>query len=217
MSIMYPHSTLCLYFIQHNMLYSDLTLYLPGAQFKETKFLKEEKMRALIISADLFEDSELNIPYKILQALDVDVDIASLKKGTIIGKHGFNADVSMTLNDVDPKKYDILILPGGKAPSVIRKEPKALEIARYFFNQNKVVAAICHGPQILISAGLLEGRVVTGYKSIAKELKDAGAIYKDAEVIIDKNLITSRQPSDLNAFMEAIKQSLLIDASKKKL
>ena len=167
-------------------------------------------MIALIISADLFEDSELKIPYQYLRKLDINVDIASLKKGSIIGKHGFSADVTMTLDEVDPKRYDILILPGGKAPSVIRKEPKALEIARYFFEQNKLVATICHGPQILISAGLLEGRVVTGYKSIAKELKDAGAIYKDEEVVVDKNLITSRQPSDMNAFIEAIKQCLNI-------
>ena len=71
-----------------------------------------------------------------------------------------------------------------------------------------MVAAICHGPQILISAGLMKGRVATGYKSIVKELEDAGATYKDEEVVIDKNLITSRQPSDLNAFMEAIRQYL---------
>ena len=171
-------------------------------------------MRALIISADLFEDSELKIPYQFLRDLGIHVDIASIKNGTIIGKHGFHVYTTMTLNEVDPKKYDILILPGGKGPSLIRKEIKALEIARYFFDQNKLVAAICHGPQILISAGLIKGRVVTGYKSIAKELKDAGAIYKDAEVVIDKNLITSRQPSDLNAFMEAIKQYLYYESKK---
>lgn len=174
-------------------------------------------MRALIISTDLFEDSELKIPYQYLQELGVSVDIASLKRGTIIGKHGFSADVTMSLDEVDTKQYDILILPGGKAPAMIRKDPKALEIARHFFKQNKPVAAICHGPQVLISAGLLEGRVTTGYKSIAKELKDAGAIYKDVEVVVDKNLITSRQPSDLNAFMEAIMQSLDKSNAKKAL
>lgn len=172
-------------------------------------------MRALIISADLFEDSELKIPYQYLCKLGINVDIASLKKGIIIGKHGFSADVTMTLDEVVPKQYDILILPGGKAPAMIRKEPKALVIAQYFFEHNKLVAAICHGPQILISAGLLKGRMITGYKSIEKELTDSGATYKDAEVVVDKNLITSRQPSDLNAFMEAIKQSLFKDTSKK--
>lgn len=171
-------------------------------------------MKALIISADLFEDSELKIPYQSLRELGIDVDIASLKKGAIIGKHGFNVYATMTLDEVDPKQYDLLILPGGKSPSVIRKEKKALEIAKYFFDHDKLVAAICHGPQILISAGLMDGRVTTGYQSIAKELEDAGAIYKDEKVVIDKNLITSRQPSDLNAFMEAIKEHLHFESKK---
>jgi len=168
-------------------------------------------MKALIISADLFEDSELKIPYQSLRELGIDVDIASVKKGAIIGKHGFNIYATMTLDEVDPKQYDLLILPGGKSPSVIREEEK---IARYFFDHDKLVAAICHGPQILISAGLMDGRVTTGYQSIAKELEDAGAIYKDEKVVIDKNLITSRQPSDLNAFMEAIKEHLHFESKK---
>lgn len=172
-------------------------------------------MKALIISADLFEDSELKTPYEYLLKIGISVDIASLKKGAIIGKHGFSADVTMILDEVDPKQYDILILPGGKAPASIRKEPKALEIARYIFEHNKLVAAICHGPQILISAGLMNGRVATGYKSIEQELRDAGAIYHDMEVVTDGNLITSRQPSDLNAFMKSIKQYLYNEATKK--
>jgi len=171
-------------------------------------------MRALIISADLFEDCELKIPYQFLRELGIDVDITSLKKGTIKGKNGFNIYATITLNEVDPKQYDILILPGGKGASVIRKEIKALEIARYFFDQNKLVAAICHGPQVLISAGLMKGRVATGYKSIAKELENAGATYKDEEVVIDNNLITSRQPSDLNAFMKAIKEYLFVESKR---
>lgn len=171
-------------------------------------------MRALIIIADLFEDSELKIPYQSLRELGIHVDIASLTKGTIISKHGFNVYATLTLNEVDPKQYDILILPGGKGPSILRKDIKVLEISRYFFDQNKLVAAICHGPQILISAGLLKGRVVTGYKSIEKELIDSGAVYKDTEVVVDKNLITSRQPSDLNAFMKAIKESLYYESKK---
>jgi PfpI family intracellular protease len=171
-------------------------------------------MRALIISADLFEECELKIPYQSLRELGIHVDIASIKKGTITGKGGFNIYVTLTLDEVDPENYDMLILPGGKGPALLRKEMKALEIARYFFEHNKLVAAICHGPQILISAGLMHGRVATGYKSIAEELKDAGAIYKDEEVVVDKNLITSRQPSDLNAFMEAIKKYLYFQSKR---
>ena len=171
-------------------------------------------MKALIIAADLFEDSELKIPYQYLRELNIDVDIASIKKGTIVGKNGFNVYATMTLYEIDPKRYDILILPGGKGPSVIRKEIKALEIVRYFFDQNKLVAAICHGPQILISAGIMKGKMATGYKSIENELKDAGAIYKDQAVVIDHNLITSRTPSDLNAFMQAIKEYLYFESKR---
>ena len=90
---------------------------------------------------------------------------------------------------------------------MVRKEPKALEIARSFFARSKPVAAICHGPQILISAGLLRGRRATCYKSVAAELKEAGAFYEDREVVVDANLVTSRQPADLPAFIrETMKQ-----------
>lgn len=171
-------------------------------------------MKALIITADLFEDSELKIPYQYLRELNIDVDIVSMKKGTIRGKNGFNVYATMTLGEVDPNEYEILILPGGKGPSLIRKEIKALEIVRHFFDHNKLVTAICHGPQILISAGLMKDRVATGYKSIENELKDAGVVYKDEQVVIDQNLITSRKPSDLNAFMEAIKQYLYHESKR---
>lgn len=115
-------------------------------------------------------------------------------------------EVDKTLQEVSPEDYDILILPGGKAPEVIRKQKEALEIAKHFFQKNKPVSAICHGPQILISANLLKGRRATCYKSVAQEMKDVGAYYEDKEVVVDRNLVTSRQPSDLPAFLrETIK------------
>ena len=158
-------------------------------------------MKALILSADHFEDSELLVPYYRLQEAGVEVVVASLKRGAITGKHGYEVDVDKTIDEANPDDYAILVLPGGKAPAVARKEPKALEIARSFFAQNKPVAAICHGPQILISAGLLKGRRATCYKSVADELKEAGSLYEDRKVVVDGNLVTSRQPSDLPAFM----------------
>ncbi|HEO98827.1 MAG: type 1 glutamine amidotransferase [Campylobacterales bacterium] len=161
-------------------------------------------MRALIMTADLFEDSELNVPFHALLKAGSDIDIASFKKGKITGKHGLRLEATLSLDEVDPKRYDILILPGGKAPEALRKTPRALEIARYFFEHGKPVAAICHGPQILISAGLMNGREATGYQSIKEELEAAGAVYRDEKVVIDQNLITSRNPSDLDAFVEAI-------------
>ena len=158
-------------------------------------------MKALIISADNFEDSELLFPYYRLQEENIEVDIASIKKGKIKGKHGYEIDANKDLKEIRPGDYDILILPGGKAPEKIRKEKEALEIAKYFFEKNRPVSAICHGPQTLITAGLLKGRHATCYKSVASEMKEAGALYEDKEVIVDGNLVTSRQPSDLPAFM----------------
>lgn len=165
-------------------------------------------MKALIISADNFEDTELLVPYYRLKEEGMEVDVASPKKGPIKGKHGYEVVADKALKDIDPGQYDILILPGGKAPAEVRKHGEALEIARHFFKEKKPVAAICHGPQTLISAGLLKGRRATCYKSVAGEMKEAGADYVDKEVVVDGNLVTSRQPSDLPAFMrETIKKT----------
>jgi protease I len=164
-------------------------------------------MKALMISADNFEDSELLVPYYRLKEAGVEVTMASLSHGAIKGKHGYEVAVDKNLDEVNPDDYEILVLPGGAAPTVVRKEPQALEIARSFFVHNKPVAAICHGPQILISAGLLKGRHATCYTTVADELKAAGALYEDREVVVDANLVTSRQPADLPAFMrETMKQ-----------
>lgn len=165
-----------------------------------------QKMKALIISADNFEDSELLVPYYRFREEAIEVDIASINKGKIKGKHGYETEANKSLKEVNPDDYGILILPGGRAPETIRKEKEAQDIAKHFFEKNKPVAAICHGPQILISAGLLKGRHATCYRSVAEELKASGAIYEDKEVVVDGNLVTSRQPSDLPAFLrETIK------------
>lgn len=161
-------------------------------------------MRALIISADHFEDSELLFPFYRLQEEGLEVDIASIARGKINGKHGYEVAVNKALRDVDPKVYDLLVLPGGKAPASLRKEPAAISIAQDFMRANKPVAAICHGPQILITAGVLQARHATCYHSVAEELKESGALYEDKAVVVDDRLVTSRQPSDLPVFMREI-------------
>lgn len=158
-------------------------------------------MKALIISADHFEDTELLVPYYRLKEAGFEVDVASISRGNINGKHGYEVRVDKALRDVHAKDYDLLVLPGGKAPAALRKEPAALEIVKEFFLGNKPVAAICHGPQILVTAGVLKGRRATCYHTVATELKEAGALYEDSEMVVDGNLVTSRQPSDLPAFM----------------
>ena len=161
-------------------------------------------MKALIISADGYEDSELLVPYYRFLEEGIETDIASMTKGAIKGKHGYEVEATKTLADVAPGEYDMLVLPGGRAPASVRKEQKALEIAKHFFEKNKPVAAICHGPQILITAELLNGRRATCYRTVADELKASGARYEDKPVIVDGNLVTSRQPSDLPAFMREV-------------
>jgi protease I len=173
-------------------------------------------MKALIISADNFEDLELFVPYYRFKEEGIDVDVASMKKGKIKGKHGYEMEVNRTLDEVDPGEYDILVLPGGKAPETVRKQPRAVEIARAFFEKNKPVSAICHGPQTLITAGLLKGRRATCYRTVAPELTEAGALYEDRDVVVDGNLVTSRQPSDIPAFLRETMKKLNARAARTK-
>ncbi len=159
-------------------------------------------MKALFISADGFDDAELLVPYYRFLEEGINVDIASMqKKEPIKGKHGYTVEVTKTLAEVRPADYDILMLSGGDASEVLRKEPKAVEIARDFFIKDKPISAICRGPQMLITAGVLKGKHATGDRTIIDELTLAGAIYEYKEVVVDGNLVTSRQPSDLPAFM----------------
>ncbi len=165
-------------------------------------------MKALLLSADGFEDSELLVPYYRLKEEALAVDIGSNKRGKIVGKHAYEVAVDKTLPEITPADYAILILPGGEAPSILRQQQVALDIARFFMQGDKPVAAICHGPQILISAGVLRGRRATCYQAVAEEMKEAGARYEDQEVIVDGQLVTSRQPSDLPAFMRELMKLL---------
>ena len=161
-------------------------------------------MKALIISADHFEDTELLVPLYRLQEAGLQVDVASISRGKIHGKHGYEVVVDKALRDVDADQYDLLVLPGGKAPATLRKEAAAIAIAQAFMRGGKPVAAICHGPQILVTAGVMQGRRATCAPSVAEELQQAGAEYEDREVVVDGNMVTSRRPADLPAFMREI-------------
>lgn len=165
-------------------------------------------MKVLILSADNFEDSELLVPLYRLQEAGYMVDVAAAQLGSITGKHGYEVQVNKAFADVYPADYAILILPGGKAPAAIRDLLVVQAIVRAFFAADKPVGAICHGPQILISAGLLSGRRATCYRTVAEELQNAGATYLDREVVVDDRLVTSRQPGDLPAFMRELMRLL---------
>ena len=161
-------------------------------------------MTVLIISADNVEDTELLVPMYRLQEEGIPFDIASLKRGPFKGLHGYEMTANLAVNEVDPERYDNLFLPGGKAPQLLRDDPKVQQIVHHFFENDKPVAAICHGPQILASAGVLEGRRATCYHTVAPELQEAHAHYENKELVVDGNLITSRNPDDLPAFVPAL-------------
>ncbi len=161
--------------------------------------------RIAILATNGFEESELKSPKDAMEAEGFQVDIVSPQAGTIKGwtdgnwSNSFNVDV--TLDKADASQYNALVLPGGVLnPDTLRTNEDALLFVRDFFKLKKPVAAICHGPQILISAGVVEGRTLTSYKSIKDDLINAGAIWKDEAVVVDEGFVTSRNPGDLPAF-----------------
>jgi protease I len=164
-------------------------------------------MKGLIITADLAEDRELFYPYYRLQEEGLEVDVASFAPGTITGKRSIEMSANIGLRDVRPEDYDVLILPGGKAPARLRHDSEVMRIVRELAAAEKPIGAICHGPQILLSAGLLKGKRATCAPSMKHELAEFGAHYVDEEVVVDGNIITSRLPGDLPAFgRELMKQ-----------
>jgi protease I len=166
--------------------------------------------RAIILTADKFEDFELFVPYFRLMEEGVAVDVAAPAKETITGENGyFFENVDLAIDEVDPQLYDLLFIPGGHplgAPTTVRNNQRAREIARAFFEADKPVAAICHGPYLLVSADLVAGRRLTSFwgDGVPDEIAAAGGVYVDQAVVVDGNLITSRWPMDLPAFMQEV-------------
>ncbi len=160
--------------------------------------------RALIIAADRFEDLELIYPFYRLEEAGWKVDIASHSKKTITGQRGYECKAGHAFKDVAADQYALLVIPGGKAPESVRLDKDAIKITQYFFKKNLPVAAICHGAQVLISAGVVKGRKLTCWKGIRDDVTAAGGDYRDCRVAEDQNLITSRFPDDLPYFMRDI-------------
>ena len=158
-----------------------------------------------ILATHGFEESELKSPKEHLKQQGWTAHIVSPKSGTIKAwpekDWGKEYNVDKTIDEVSASEYDALVLPGGVInPDQLRTNEKALSFVQDFFNQHKPVAAICHGPQILINAGAVEGRNLTSVNSISIDLKNAGAVWQDSEVVVDNGLVTSRTPEDLPAF-----------------
>jgi protease I len=162
-------------------------------------------IRAAVFAIDGVEESELTGPVEALRSAGVQVNIISLKPGTIQAfKHHdktIKIDVDCPLNEVAAGDYQVLMLPGGALNAdAARIEPQVQEFIRSFELAGKPMAVICHAPWLLVSAGLVKGRTLTGYKTIEDDIRNAGGNWVDRDVVVDGNLITSRQPADLPAF-----------------
>lgn len=165
--------------------------------------------KVLMLATDGFEQSELFDPRRALLDAGYTVTLASNKREPIQGmKHdekGETITPDASLSDVNAADYEMLVLPGGVAnPDKLRTEPDAIKIVQSFMERGAPVAAICHGPWLLAEADVLRGRTVTSWPSIRTDLRNAGADVVDMDVVVDRNLITSRKPADIPAFNEAM-------------
>ena len=164
-----------------------------------------EGKKVAILATDGFEEVELTSPKEAIQNAGGEAVIVSPSKGRIHAnrhrEHGISLDVDMSLDEAKAEDFDGLLIPGGLFnPDALRTNQKALDFTSAFFEQAKPVFSICHGPQVLISANLVKDRKVTGYKAIQQDLKNAGAMVTDEPVVVDKGLVTSRNPDDLPQF-----------------
>ncbi|MDQ0861681.1 type 1 glutamine amidotransferase domain-containing protein [Bacillus sp. V2I10] len=156
-----------------------------------------------VVVTDHFEDSEYSEPANAYQEAGHQLTVIESEKGkTVKGKQGQETiKVDASIDEVNADDFDALFIPGGFSPDILRADDKFVTFTKKFMDDNKPVFAICHGPQLLITAETLKGRDVTGYKSIAVDLKNAGANFHDKEVVVCGNqLVTSRTPDDLPAF-----------------
>ncbi|RJP77372.1 MAG: type 1 glutamine amidotransferase [Desulfobacteraceae bacterium] len=161
--------------------------------------------KAIILVEELFNLFELWYPYYRLKEAGIDVTVVGPVKGKIYqGKPGTEIKADFSPEEIDPGIYDALVIPGGYAPDMMRRYPSMVDIVRKMDAAGKPIAAICHAGWMLISAGILKGRKATSFFAIKDDMVNAGAIWEDSEVMVDRNLITSRKPDDLPAFMKAL-------------
>ncbi len=157
-------------------------------------------MQGIILAEDGFEDLELFYPYHRLREEGIEMKIAS-SQSEITGKRGYQIRTDLRYEDVNPEDFDILVIPGGKSPERVRLNSHALKIVKHFFANNKPVAIICHGVQVLISAGVVKGRKIACWYGVKDDLIAAGGEFVDG-VAVDGKLVSARHPGDLADWMK---------------
>ncbi len=161
--------------------------------------------RVIILVEEMYNEYEYWYPYYRLKEAGADVTVVgSGSSETYKSKSGLQVSVNTSADHVSAADYDGIVIPGGYAPDLMRRYPSMVKLVKDLFEAGKVVAAICHAGWMLASAGIVQGKTVTCFFSIKDDLIHAGANYVDQEVVVDGNLITSRKPDDLPAFMKAV-------------
>jgi protease I len=178
-------------------------------------------MKVAILATHGFEQAELEVPRDRLKAAGATVHVISPQAGQIRGwdmkDWGRPVPVDRTLDQVKADEYDAIVLPGGQInPDLLRINQQALDFILAFHKQEKTIAAICHAPWLLIETGLAKGRKATSYISIKTDVMNAGALWEDSEVVVDRGVITSRNPGDLSAFSTKIIEALGETRAKKR-
>jgi len=167
-------------------------------------------MRIACILGQGFEDSEFRLPYDRLKEEGYQIDVIGVKAGEELkgykGKE--KVKVEKSIDQVKAEDYDALLIPGGQSPDHLRADRRMVEFVKNFDQAGKLIAAVCHGPQLLIAAHLVKGRTLTAWQTVQDDLRQIGATVKDEPVVRDRNWITSRKPDDLQQFSDAIVEEL---------
>lgn len=161
-----------------------------------------------ILVEDIYQDLEVWYPLLRLKEEGFKVLVIGTGKETYRSKHGYEIKSDVSVEKVKAEDLDGIIIPGGYAPDILRRYPKVNELVKNLFNHGKVVASICHGGWVLVSAGILKEKKLTSFFAIKDDVVNAGGIFEDKEVVVDGNLITSRKPEDLPAFLREIIKKL---------
>ena len=173
--------------------------------------------KVAILAADMFERVELEQPRKALEKAGAETEVVSIHDGEIQGFDHFEpantVKVDRTIEEVTPDDYDALMIPGGVGnPDQLRADENVVSFVRDFFEAGKPVAAICHGPWVLVEAGVVRGKRITSWPTLQTDIRNAGGEWVDEEVVVDGNLVTSRKPDDIPAFNERMLE--LLDGSR---
>lgn len=169
------------------------------------------KQRVAVVIANNFEDIEVTAPIEAIESTGAEVVLIGIEPGDVTGKKGAVLQVDTTFDQLAKDAvdtFDMLVIPGGGAPENLRIVDAAVDFTRQFVASGKPVASICHGPQLLISAEVLQGRKTTSVNKIRDDIRNAGGIYEDAPLVVDGNLISSRTPRDMDVFNQAIVDAL---------